>query len=599
MLLGLVSGAPLAAQEPPDTIQEVPPDSLAVLDSLAAQEDTVSADTIFYNLPSFESRVPEGFATGVWEWNRDDIMASGAHTLAELVAEVPGVIGLRGGDYGTPLAISAFGLGSGGVRIVRDGFEVYPVDGGVADLQRVGLGGIARVRLDRSMGVVRIEMWSHAYDDGRPFSIIEAGTGDLDTNMFRGVYADPTALFGSLAGALERIDTRGIGADEGGNRTGSWVRYQLHMRERAGLSVDYRSMSVQTKATDYVPTSSRSDLVLRATARVTDGIFVEAYTGRSTLDVETEDPAYDDVGGKRSQHGARLGLEAGALWAIGGLRLFRGDRLPSRVLDVSGGATLAGWGGVAGSLAQASWKDASTESFAVRAWLGSFAGATAFAAYEAGSYGGRDGPLRDLPPPPPLLAGPDEPPGDALITDRTTFRAGATLSLFGATVSGAALYAEADEVHALGTELDRGSPSVPGVHRKGLEGWGRLPMPMTGLALEASLQRWDEGGPYLPARVYRASFEFHRVYKETENLELWWSLGVRGHDPMAVFGGAGGLQAVPFYQSWYGRIQVRVVTVRLFLGWENFTLRRNLQDFPGRTLPFARSFFGLRWDMWN
>ena len=105
--------------------------------------------------------------------------------------------------------------------------------------------------------------------------------------------------------------------------------------------------------------------------------------------------------------------------------------------------------------------------------------------------------------------------------------------------------------------------------------------------------------------MYRGSFEFHRVYKESENLELWWSLGVRGHDPMSVFvaddgeGGPGGLQTVPFYQSWYGRIQVRVVTLRLFLGWENFTLRRDLQNFPGRKLPFARSFFGLRWDMWS
>jgi hypothetical protein len=126
-----------------------------------------------------------------------------------------------------------------------------------------------------------------------------------------------------------------------------------------------------------------------------------------------------------------------------------------------------------------------------------------------------------------------------------------------------------------------------------------------GLTLVGSYQRWNEDGPYLPRQIYGASFEFHRVYKETENLELWWSLGVRGHDAMSVFvaddgaGGGGGLETVPFYQNWYGHIQVRVVTVRLFFGWENFTLRRNLQKFPGRVLPFQRTFFALRWDMWN
>ena len=64
-------------------------------------------------------------------------------------------------------------------------------------------------------------------------------------------------------------------------------------------------------------------------------------------------------------------------------------------------------------------------------------------------------------------------------------------------------------------------------------------------------------------------------------------------------GGPGGLVTVPFFQNWYIRVQVRVVTVRVFLGWDNFTLRRNNQNYPGRTLPFARSFFGLRWTMWN
>jgi hypothetical protein len=56
---------------------------------------------------------------------------------------------------------------------------------------------------------------------------------------------------------------------------------------------------------------------------------------------------------------------------------------------------------------------------------------------------------------------------------------------------------------------------------------------------------------------------------------------------------------VPFYQSWFVRLQIRVVTVRLFIAWDNFTLRQRNQDFPDRVLPFSRSLYGVRWTMRN
>lgn len=612
LVVALIGAAPASAQDPPDTVQVADSlqvtDSLQAPDSLQATSDSLAADTIFYNLPSLDSGLPSGFATGIWDWDRDDIMASGAITIAELVAEVPGLIGLLGGDYGTPVAISAFGLGGGGVRIFRDGFEVYPVDGGVADLQRIGLGGIVRVRLDRSMGVMIVEMWSFLYDDGRPLSVIEAGTGDLDTNMFRGIYTDPTALRGSIALAMERADTRGVAPNEGGNRTGTWVRYQLHLQDRAGIALDFRRMGAQTKVPDYAPSLSRTDVTIRGRWRVVEGVVAEAYTGRSSLNADDAGVDYELFGGSRSQHGFRLGLEADDLWARGEVRLFGDDELPARNLDLAAGFTREAWGGVAGHLRRATWLGTSTSSMGARGWLGPLRGVSLFGSWESGTFGGRDGPLLDgttTPLPPRLPQPTDVPPGVA-ITDRSALRLGGSLSLFGATLSGAALFMDADVHLPLATQLDYGAPiETGGGARTGFEGWGSLPMPMTGLRLEGSYQRWDQDGPYLPGQVYRGSFEFHRIYKESENLELWWSLGVRGHDPMSVFvaddgqGGPGGLQTVPFYQNWYGRIQVRIVTVRLFLVWENFALRRDLQTFPGRVLPFTRSLFGLRWDMRN
>jgi hypothetical protein len=594
---------------PPDTAQVAPP--VAGADTLPAP-DSVSADTIFYNLPLLDGGADgglpvgraSGFATGVWTWDRDAIMASGAHTLAELFAEVPGLIALYGGDYGTPLAVSAFGLGGGGYRVFRDGFEVYPLEGGVVDLQHVGLAGISRVRLDRSMGAMTIELRSYRHDDGRPFSVIEAGTGDLDTNMFRGIFAEPTTFGGSIGFGVERVDTRGRTAEEGGNRTGSWARYQLHLRDRAGLAFEMRRMGSQTRVTDYASTLGRTDLTVRGRVEVVPGVVAEAYTGRSSLDADEAGEGRELWGGDRRQHGARLAISRTGLWARGEARFFGGDELPARVLDGAGGWSRAGWGGVAGHGSLARWDGSDLKSAGARAWFGPIAGVTLFGSWSSGTYGGRATPVLDAtaypePPGSPYTVDPSPP----VRTERDALRAGAALALLGVDLAAAVMRLETDAHAPLGLELDLGAPVVAGATRQGVEGWASLPTPLEGLRIEGSYQRWDAEGPYLPEEIYRGSFEFHRTYLESGNFELWASLGVRGHDPMLVFvaddGTNGGLARVPFYQNWYARVQARILTVRLFLGWENWALRRNLQSYPDRLLPPMRSFFGLRWDMWS
>jgi len=609
-----------AAQERPDSVVA---DSVQVADTLdprvegtpeapdgeqaEAASDSVSADTIFYNLPTVRARVPSGFATGVWSWDRHAIMSSGAHTLAELFEEIPSLVPLLGGDYGTPQATAAFGQGGAGYRIFRDGFEVYPAQGGVVDLQLVGLAGVEEVRLDRSMGQMRVDILSHRYDDGRPFSVIEAGTGDLDTNMFRGVYADATALLGSVALGLERVDTRGRGVteDEGGNRTGSWLRYQFHLKDRAGFAVDYRQSGSQTKVARFAPSNERRDLVLRGTWRPVDELVLEAFTGRTTLEADpTVEEGTNRIGGSRSQRGGRFGLDLGGLWANGSFRSFEGD-LPSRSVELSGGASSPRWGGISGLYAASRWNGEGATHWGGRAWVTPTPWLTVFGAYQSGEYGSRAGPVADGPPPPPFLAPEGIRPGEAAITDRETVRVGGALGFAGVTLAAAGLRTDADRVLPLGIELDEGAEPVADAERRGVESMAVVPLPiLDGLSLQGSYTWWDNEGPYVPKQIYRGSFEFHRVYKPTGNLEVWASVGVRGHDPMLVLvadtgEGSPGLARVPFFQSWYAHLQVRVVTVRLWIGMDNMTLRRNLETFPGRKLPFGRSFFALRWDMWN
>jgi hypothetical protein len=263
--------------------------------------------------------------------------------------------------------------------------------------------------------------------------------------------------------------------------------------------------------------------------------------------------------------------------------------------------------GLAARAARADWEGRDVTSYAARARITPISGVTLFGSWDDGTYAARSGPLLDVAPPPDSLGATPPPPAapTLLSADRTVLRAGGSVTLLGATVAAAALRLETDAFVPLGIDLDRGAPPVPGGVREGVELWGLLPTPWASLRLEGSYQIWDAGGPYLPKEIYRGALVFRRTYLETGNFELWWTLGVRGHDPMQVFervggtGGGAGLVGVPFYQSWYGRIQARILTVRLYLGWENFTIRRNLQNFPDRLLPVTRSFFGLHWDLWN
>ena len=599
------------AQDPPDTLQVIT-DSLSV-DSLEAVlvSDSASADTIYYNLPHFEGRVPDGWETGVWSWDRSAIMASSANTLAELVAEVPGVIVLLGGDYGTPAAISAFGSGGGGVRILRDGFELFPVDGGVTDLARVGLGGIERVRLERSLGELLIEMWSHEFDDGRPYSLIEAGTGELETNLFRGLYADPTALGGSLGLALERVDTQGPGRKESGNRVGSWIRYQIHRGDDAGLAVDFRRMGTKTAVTDFASSVTRTDWAARFRVRLADNLTAEAYTGNSSHGVEdTRDP-YVLEGGSRAQHGLRFGYGRRGLWGRAEYRLFGGD-LPNGRFDFQAGLDLENLGGLAGSMARSSWSETTAVSQQVRVWTRPYFGFSFFGSWESGAHGSRTLPIMDGVPESnsaaaeEALVTPADRPDPFGITDRTATRFGTRFAWRDVTISVARLRVESDSLIPLGIELDRGSPLLSGAISEGWEAWGSLPAVLAGLRLEGSVQQWQKDAPYLPKRIYKAALVYRRSFLESGNLELWGTLGVRGHGPMTVHILKRGseaedhsLETVPVYENWYGRIQVRVVTVRIFVAWENITINRNLQMFPGRVLPALRSVYGIRWSLWN
>lgn len=653
LLVGIL-GAPLGGRSQALSAQVIPdstrilPDTLQPenpFDSLAqeTQADTLNPEDTLPNLQLQElpTPIPAGWDTGVWVWSREDILASRAITLAELLAEIPGTVPLRGGDYGTPVAISAFGAGGGRIRVFRDGIEILPLEGSVVDLGRVGLGGLRSVRVVRAVGELRIELESVMAEGGRPYSLIEAGTGDLNSNLFRGTFSHPRALGGVVALSMERVDTRGPRGQEPGVNQGAWIRYGRPVTSRGALVFEFGSRSAERQGLYNPAKASRSDWSLRTRWSLLPGLVADLHYSAASLKTEEPD-TFEFEPTKRAQLGALVGYDSRWVSGLAEIRSISGKGLPGTTARLEAQGNLGRFAGIGGELAWESWEKHSVNRNRLWAWTTPVWGFSLFAETGSGEWGVPYLPPVRPAPPDSVSDGEEEPmPVDSFpsvlggprFADQSGSRYGARFEWRGVSLAGARVTMEADSLFLLGLPTDRTGSTQAGGKREGFEVSARVPLYPHGLAVVGWWQKWDQAEDnwivpadstaepellpedkipwrYLPRQSYQASLSFHNSFLPTENLEVWFDLGARGRDAMPVpfmeevaSGGEEGPRMVPtmvpFYQSWFVRLQIRIVTVRAFFMWENFTVRQRNQDFPDRILPATRSLYGVRWTLWN
>ncbi len=603
-----------------DTI-DVPPPADGVADSLPLLADTLQADSLGAlpdslevaefvprNLPARLSPVTASWGAGIWEWDREALLSTQALTVLMLLEEVPGIVPLRGGDHGQPATVTSLGSGPGRIRVYLDGIEMPPLDGGVVDLSRTGLAGLESVRVERRTGELRIDLLPLQFSDPRPYSFLEVGTGDLSTNVFRGVFAHPNALGGNILVALDRVDTEGPGGQEPGLSFGVNIRHAIFRGEKLGLAWEFRRMTSKRPEDIWQPLELlRTDWGVRGRYQWAPWLQVGAFLHRSSLSANAGENAIPDEplvnGEPRTQLGAHLSVVRGNWWAEAEYRSQGGPGWPSSDQTLRAGGTLARAGGGSLAIERQGWGDGQTAvSIHGRAWTRPMFGFYLFGELESGGLGvpfwvppEMVGDSIDQPPPPSV---------DVSFTDRTGIRAGLEYRRGDVLVGAALLSIDADSLHPVGLPTDRNGLPTVGGSRSGFELSASFPLEwvVNGLSVRGSAQLWDQTQTwrYLPERVYHARLAYRDVFFESGNLEVWADLGARGRDPMQVPSEIlGSPETVPFQQSWFARLQLRVSSVRVFFLLENLTLRDNNQDYPGRILPRTRSMYGIRWTMWN
>ncbi len=622
-----------ALQVPPDPDTLRPPgDTLrdAVLegDTLDFATDTLLTDAATQvlprNLPELPGGTPARPEAGVWVWDREGLLGTEALTLHDLLTQVPGLIPIRGGDIGTPVAVTTAGLGPGQIRLLRDGIEDPPQEGGVVDLNQVGLSGLEEVRVERRPAELRIHLRTLRLVDPRPYTLLDVGTGDLRTNLFRATFAHPSVLGGTLLVAMDRLDTEGDRSGNQGAAFGTRLRYTVFQGERGGMAVDYRSRTARRPEGVFSPQEvDRTDWTVQGSWELLDGVVggLHFTTGRVEPGTRAS-PAADTLlpVGSRREFGGRVGTEVGPGWVHAGAGTRWGQGWSSSILELEAGGSLEGLGGISGTWEREGWREGEAgHSLSARAWSEPRFGVSLFAETQDLRRGvpwvvprplppeaetDEDG---DTPPPPSPGDDDDDEPNDVpglRFTERSGFRVGARAEFGGLDLMAAFLLTEGDSLAPMGLPFDRDGFTVPAGRRTGVEVAGRLPLDRIrdGLHLRGHAQFWDAGTwRYLPERSWLGAASWrHQGYDS--NLEIWTDVGVRGRDAMwtpLLAEGAEQFFQAPSALSWFARLQIRVVTVRAFVQWENFTVRDDNLEFPGRPQPRTRAIYGIRWTMWN
>ncbi len=253
------------ARAVPTTVVDTPPVMDSMLrDSLRAdslRSEAIRrraarlADTIKTALVSYPT-APKTEVLRERRWTRDEMMATGAMNLADLLDDVPGITSFRTSWF-PGVNAAAFQGDFRRLRVFMDGIELDspdPRNNSVLDLVEISLASLDEVVVERSAGEVRVWLRTWTVTSVTPYTRTDVFTGDLNTNGFRGLFGRRFmngALFQLTMQQGETARQRGnVGFGGVRGETGDGDTRQITARlgwARGALSVD-----------GYIATTSRT-----------------------------------------------------------------------------------------------------------------------------------------------------------------------------------------------------------------------------------------------------------------------------------------------------------------------------------------------------
>lgn len=177
-------------------------------DSLKAAGDTVIGDSVTVmglhpgdtttKIPKDTIKAPVAHAElppvlGVGEqftWNREEMFATGALTLTQLLELVPAVTTFTTGNLASP-QFGAYAGNPGRVRVFLDGMEIDNLDpraGGALDLAELQLWSLEQVTIERGADELRVYCRSWTVTRTTTSTRIDVLTGDQRTNLYRAFF---------------------------------------------------------------------------------------------------------------------------------------------------------------------------------------------------------------------------------------------------------------------------------------------------------------------------------------------------------------------------------------------------------------------------
>jgi hypothetical protein len=581
---------------PPRADTIVKRDSIAQRDSaVRARLARLAADTVKTPLARSEMPALVDVARPVMSWDRQALFATGALTLLDLLQRIPGLTALRAGWLASPM-IGAYMGDIGRIRVFFDGMELDPLDprmGDAVDLGSIQLWTAEEVSVERGADEIRVHLRTWRAQRTTPYTRADVGTGDQETNLYRGFFGRRFHRGEALQVAAQQLSTTPGRLANSSNHATVMARVG-----RAGgrWSVDGTLLRASPDR-GLILSSSLVDSVIGVRATETSAYFRAAYgdpdsgpwaqlilggheyrfTGVPAPTNGTngaQEPAPD---ADTTRYQGQYVVAAGLTWrgirlsATERLRALAGEQHHSPMLRASFASALLS----ISALAETGGKDDDARAEA----------AVRFRPFSFVALGG--------------AVASHVPDGGSGLSARTTTRAEAAIRVFDVWVGGGVIRRPAASLQPPTIFSRRYVASSEGQLTGAfatIRGrlWGPLYADVTGIQWE------DPGGAYRPRYQTRSELYVATTLPRrfpSGNFGLLASL-VHEYRSHALFPIEGGAERAGGYRVLSGLIEIRILQAVLSYQYRNLLIE-DYVTVPNYRMPRQTQFYGVRWEFWN